>query len=442
MVLLGNAPMLGATGWSRIEWTFKSVIEQGALRGIDAVGAGTTRRLQIRTQSMKRCSHLASATTALLLGTIVGCDRSNTFQPPPPPAVTVANPVQEEVTTYDEFPGRLEAAFRAEVRARVTGFLRTVEFEPGDIVEEGALLFTIEPEPFEADLAVSEAAQAQAEAALQLATEFLRRVEAASERDAATQFEVLDARAQLDEAKAGVQAAEANVQNASIQLSYTKVYAPFAGRLSENLVDVGNLVSGAEATLLTTIVADDPIHAYFDVDERKLLEFLQSRPLPQDREKPNRPAFLRLLDGTDYQHAGHVDFANNELDASTGAIRVRASIPNPDERLYPGLFVRIRVPNETMDRILVPEVAIQRDQIGPYLLAVDQGNTVVRKDVTLGGFADSKRRIITSGIETSDRIVVVGLQRARPGAPVDPKAAAPAPATTPAAPAAGDGSEG
>jgi len=391
---------------------------------------------------MARFSPLATPAAALLLIALIGCDRANTFQPPPPPAVTVANPVIEEVTTYDEFPGRLEASFRAEVRARVTGFLRTVEFSPGDVVEEGALLFTIEPEPFEADLAVANAAKAQAEAALQLATEFLKRVEAASERDAATQFEVLDARAQLDEAKAGIQAADANVQNASIELSYTKVYAPFAGRLSENLIDVGNLVSGAEATLLTTIVADNPIHAYFDVDERKLLEFLQTRPLPENREKPNRPAFLRLLDGTDYPHEGHVDFANNELDPSTGAIRVRASIPNPDERLYPGLFVRIRVPNDTMDRTLVPEVAIQRDQIGPYLLAVDQANTVVRKDVTLGGYADSKRRIVLTGIETTDRIVVLGLQRARPGAPVDPQTATPAPATTPAVPAAGNGSEG
>lgn len=391
---------------------------------------------------MARSSQLAIAAAALLFGAITGCERSNTFQPPPPPAVTVANPVQEEVTTYDEFPGRLEAAFRAEVRARVTGFLRTVEFSPGDVVEEGALLFTIEPEPFEADLAVAEAAKAQADAALQLAREFLNRVEAASERDAATQFEVLDARAQLDEAEAMVQSATANVQNATIQLGYTKVYAPFAGRLSENLVDVGNLVSGAEATLLTTIVADNPIHAYFDVDERKLLEFLQTRPLPQDRERPNRPAFLRLLDGSDYPHQGHVDFANNELDSSTGAIRVRATIPNPDERLYPGLFVRIRVPNETMDHVLVPEVAIQRDQIGPYLLAVDQDNTVVRKNVTLGGFADDNRRIITSGIETTDRIVVVGLQRARPGAPVDPQTAAPTPAASPASPAASNGSEG
>ena len=359
---------------------------------------------------------------AILALPLTGCDRDNTFQAPPPPKVTVANPTLETVTTYMEFPGRLEAALRAEIRARVTGFLQSVEFKPGAVVEKGALLFTIEPEPFEANLAIAVAAQAQAEAALELASEKVRRVDAAAARDAATKFEVLEARAQRDEAAAAVQAAQASVQNAKIDLGYTKVYAPFAGRLSENIIDVGNLVSGAEATLLTTLVADDPIHAYFNVDSRKLLNFLKTRPDPESHEGPDNPALLRLIDHSDYPHEGRIDFADNEVDPSTGVIRVRAVFPNAEERLYPGLFVRVRIPSEAEDRILVPEVAIQRDQVGAYLLAVDAQNKVVRKDVELGQIADARRRIILSGIEPSDRIIVIGLQRARPGSPVDPQA--------------------
>lgn len=376
----------------------------------------------------------------LLLATLhTGCERDNTFKAPPPPKVTIENPASEEVTTSMEFPGRLEAASRAEIRARVTGFLRSVEFEPGKVVEEGALLFTIEPEPFEADLAVAIAAKAQADAALELATEKVRRIEAAESRGAASEFEVLESRAQRDEKAAQVQAAVANIQTAKINLSYTKIYAPFAGRLSENLVDIGNLVSGTEATLLTTIVTDDPIHAYFNVDERRLLNFLKSRPAPQDHANNNKtPAFLQLLDGAQYEHQGRIDFANNEVDPQTGVIRARAVFPNTDERLYPGLFVRVRIPNETKQQILVPETAIQRDQIGPYLLAVDAQNTVVRKDVELGDSADSKRRIILAGIEPTDRVIVIGLQRARPGSPVDPQTADAAPT----APAPTTGSEG
>ncbi len=381
-----------------------------------------------------RPSRFQSSAAILLFALLhAGCERDNTFKAPPPPTVTVENPVIEEVTTSLEFPGRLEAASRAEIRARVNGFLRSVEFEPGMVVDEGALLFTIEPEPFEADLAVAVAAKAQAEASLKLANERVRRIEAAAERDAATEFEVLEARAERDEKAAQVQAAEANVQTAQINLGYTRVYAPFAGRLSENLVDIGNLVSGAEATLLTTIVTDDPIRAYFNIDERKLLNFLKTRPAPQDAANEEAPpAFLQLLDGTQYPQEGFVDFANNEVDAATGVIRARAVFPNADERLYPGLFVRVRIPKEAKQQILVPEIAIQRDQIGPYLLAVNDQNTVVRKDVELGVSADSKRRIILTGIEPTDRVIVIGLQRARPGAPVNPQTAqaAPAPAAT------------
>ena len=384
----------------------------------------------------QRSRNQCNAAIILLALLHTGCERDNTFKAPPPPAVTVENPALEEVTTHMEFPGRLEAASRAEIRARVNGFLRSVEFEPGMVVEEGALLFTIEPEPFEADLAVAVAAKAQANAALKLAGERVRRIEAAESRDAATEFEVLEARAERDEKAAQVQAAEANIQTAQINLGYTKVFAPFAGRLSENLVDIGNLVSGTEATLLTTIIADDPIHAYFNIDERKLLNFLKTRPAPQDLSDNDTPAaFLQLLDDTQYEQQGRIDFANNEVDADTGVIRARAVFPNADERLYPGIFVRVRIPRESQQQILVPEIAIQRDQIGPYLLAVNDQNTVVRKDVELGVSADSKRRIILAGIEPTDRVIVVGLQRARPGAPVNPQ-------TAQAAPAPQTGSEG
>jgi len=359
------------------------------------------------------------ALAAIASAAVAGCTRENVFQEPPPPTVTVASPAVEEITTYTEFPGRLEASTRADIRARVAGFLRSVEFKPGEVVDEGALLFTIEPEPFEADLAVAKAAEAEADAALKLARETLRRIEAAASRDAASQFEVLESSAKVDQAEAMLQAAGASVRSAQISLDYTRILAPFAGRLSEQYVDVGNLVGAGESTLLTTIVADDIVHAYFTANERQLLRFLDERPAPDRRDGPNRPAFLRLLDGTDYPHEGVVDFANNELDPATGAIRIRAVFTNPEARLYPGLFVRVRIPDRTAQRVLIPETAIQRDQVGPFVLTVDDAGTVARRDIVLGALADRTRRIVTEGLDETDRIVTVGLQRARPGGRVN-----------------------
>ena len=202
--------------------------------------------------------------------------------------------------------------------------------------------------------------------------------------------------------------------------------APVAGRISRDLVNKGNLVGSTEATLLTVIVVDDPMFAYFNVDERSLVEILRQYP---DREKAQAtiPARLILADGGEHPHLGVVDFGENRVDPQTGTLQVRATIPNPDGGLFPGLFVRVRIPDQTGEFLIVPELALQRDLAGAFLLVVDDQNVVQRRDVVRGRLLEQgAERIIVSGLDGSERVIVNGLQRSRPGITVDPEEAAPA----------------
>lgn len=344
-----------------------------------------------------------------------GCGEKNVFQPPPPPTVTVERPVQRSVTISQDFVGRTEASETVEIRARVKGFLESIDFVPSQLVSQGDLLFTIERDKFEAEAAGAEAALAQAVAARDLADATLKRAQSAYAQQAVSELELLERTAQLDAAQAEVQAREARLADAQLELSYTRIYAPIDGRVSRDLVTLGNLVGSDGATLLTTIVKDDPIFAYFNVNERELLPYLEDR---SDVDAPQQPkvrsARLQLSDGTEFEGEGQIDFADNRVDNVTGTIELRARFPNPGARLIPGLFVRVLIPEDEREVLLVPEFALQRDLAGPYLLVVNGDSMVERRDVGLGERLDDMR-IIESGLDGSERVIVSGLQRARDG---------------------------
>lgn len=378
------------------------------------------------------------AASALALG---GCTVANEYAPPPPPKVVVAPPVTREVTTYVDRTGRLEARDYVEIRARVKGFLQTVEFEASDMVEAGQVLFTIEPESFEAARDRANAARMKAEADRDLAKATLMKAEEAFSKQAISEIEILQRRAELDAAEAIVAAAKAEVNDAERDLSYTQVKSPIAGRVSRELVDAGNLVGSNDNTLLTTVVSLDPVYAYFAVDERMLLEILSQH---AGGERPTKSqtihVLLELVDGSTYAHEGVVDFGDNRVDPATGTLQVRAIFPNPDFNLYPGLFARVRIPKWSGTATLVPRTVVQRDLVGSYVLVVDASNTVFRRDVTLGDVVGLDR-IVTDGLEPDDRIIVNGIQRARAGITVDVETAPPAPDETGMAPPASTGDE-
>jgi multidrug efflux system membrane fusion protein len=276
------------------------------------------------------CHYAAALAGAVFL--FFGCERGGEFVPPPPPQVTVQPPTVREVTTYREFTGRTEAVDTVEVRARVKGFLESIDFEPGQKVraddpddenDHGDLLFTIEPEPFLAAVESAKAALAQQVAARDLAQVTLDRARAAYDKGAVTDIELAEKQAQLDAAKAAVDAARAALRTVEIDLSYTKIYAPISGRISRELVSVGNLVGAGESTLLTTIVQDDPIRAYVDVSERDVLEVLAGgRPSERSREQRAR-VLVQTVDGNTYEHEGHLPEPRGE--ALPGALRAGPS---------------------------------------------------------------------------------------------------------------------
>jgi RND family efflux transporter MFP subunit len=364
----------------------------------------------------------AAAALLLLLAPLSGCKPRNAFVPPPPPKVTVALPEQRNIVETMEFTGTTRATARVELRARVNGYLHKISFPDGAMVKEGELLFIIEPAPYEAEQQAAQAQVQKAEASLQLAVANLARTQRLFEQNAATEQQVDVQKAEQATAEADVATAKAALRQADLNLSYTEIRAPIAGRIGRHLVDIGNLVQ-AETTPLATIESIDPIHAYFYVSEPDLLRFMQmvrERRIPDPSITP--PALtLGLANEGGFPHQGHLDFRELGVDPGTGTVLRRAVFPNPDNTLIPGLFVRIRAEiGEAVPRLLVEDRAIGADQRGDYVLVVNKENIVEYRPVKLGIAVDGLR-VIESGIDSGDRIVVNGLQRARPGAPVTPE---------------------
>jgi RND family efflux transporter MFP subunit len=358
---------------------------------------------------------------------LAGCGQSQPPAGPPPPAVTVAKPVQRAVTDLDEYVGRFVAIDSVEIRARVSGYLDQVHFRDGQMVKQGDLLFTIDKRPFENTLAQARANLAQAKANLAFTEADLERGRLLS-RDRTITEQVFEQRTQaFRSAQASVAANEATVRQAALDVEFTELRAPVAGRIGDRRVSPGNLVAGgtvASTTLLATIVSLDPIRFEFTMDEASYLRyerFSQSSKEVTGREGGVMVG-LKLLDDKGFDHVGHMDFVDNVIERSSGTIRGRAVFANPTGVLTPGMFGRIRVPGSpTYDALLVPDAAIGTEQIKKFVLVVDKDNTAVARYVTLGQVTADNLRVIKGGLTASDNVVVNGLARVRPGQKVTPQ---------------------
>jgi membrane fusion protein, multidrug efflux system len=369
--------------------------------------------------------------TLALTGCSGGPDPAAT---PPAPAVTVSFPLKKQVTDFLEYTGETDALESVDIRARVQGFLDKMAFQPGAMVKAGDLLFVIDPRPYKARVDQDAAKLKAKEASYELA-----RVRADKSSNLLTSASIaelshLEEIAKRNVAQAEVGMAQADLEEGKLQLDYCDVRSPINGRAGRNLVDIGNLVGAADKTLLTTVVNDSSVYVFFNVSEDDLLMLLRKFPTePGDPEehKPRAPVFMSLGDEKDYLHQGRMDFADNKVDRSTGTLRVRAIFPNENGFLKPGLFCRIRVPLQTREALLVPNTAIGIDQAGRYVLAVTKDDVVEQKPVQIGKESDGMV-VIEKGLSESDRIIVNGIQRARPGAKVKPTQASPPAAETPA----------
>src|SRR6478735_10662330 len=367
----------------------------------------------------------------LLALTLVGCEDKAQSQAaaPPPPSVTVAQPVKRTVTDWDEFTGRFEAIEEVQVRARVGGFVNRVEFTDGAIVHAGDLLYIIDPRPFEAVALQAEGQLDDARAKEELAKRELDRGLTLVQTSAVSQQVVDQRRQSLQAAHAAETQAEGTLKAAQLNVEFTHVLAPITGRVSRHLVSVGNLVQGSDGgtSLLTSIVSLDPIYIYFDVDEATYLKnnrlWFEGR-RPSSRDTPN-PVQVTLTGETKPSHDGKMDFIDNRLDASTGTLRSRAVIPNKDLSILPGQFGRVRIIGSApYEALLLPDTAIATDQSRKIVFVVKDDNSVEAKPVILGPLDDGLR-VVREGLKADDRVIVEGLQRARVGAKVSPHAAKP-----------------
>jgi RND family efflux transporter MFP subunit len=362
--------------------------------------------------------------SALLLS--MGCGRQLADQRPAPPVVTIAPVERQELIEWDEFTGRTEPVESVEVRPRVSGYIQAVSFQSGQLVKKGDVLFVIDPRWHQAEFDRRQAEFEQASVRLDNARREADRTPQLLANKAISTEESDARQSRHQEAKAALLAAQAALDSARLDLEYTQVRAPIDGRVSRALLTEGNYVSGVASatTLLTTIVSVDPVYVYADIDENSLLKFnalAQARKLETNGDG-KIPVELQLADEQGFSHRGYIESFDNRLNPDTGSILLRAVFPNADGRVVPGLFARIRVPlSERHSVLLVEERAIGTDQAQKFVLALTPTNTVAYRSVKLGPVIDGKR-VIRSGLEPEEMIVVNGLQRVRPGMPVAPQA--------------------
>lgn len=383
---------------------------------------------------------------ALLL-LLAACGEPPAPAPPPPPKVSVTQPVARTVTEWDEYTARLEAIDSVEVRARVSGYLESVKFTDGATVKEGDVLFVVDPRPYVAVLRRAEAELALAKARLDLADKRFDRASKLVARNAISQEEADTRAAEARQAAAAVQSAAAALEAAHLDVEFTEVRAPVSGRVGRKLVTEGNLInggSGTQGTLLTTIVSLDPLYVYFEVDEQSALKYArlaQQGKRPSSRDQRN-PVQVGFADEEGFPHSGYMDFVDNRLDPDTGTIIGRAVIDNPDLQWSPGLFARLRlIGSGDYPALLIPDEAIGTDQSRKFVYVVDAGDVAQYRVVDIGPIVDGLR-VVRSGLDAGERVIVGGVQRARPGQPVDPHPYEPPGGTATAAPAAATPSPG
>jgi len=364
------------------------------------------------------CLQIIVASTLLL----AACGQENRYVAPPPPRVTVAVPVQQSVTRYLEATGNTAAVNSADLVARVSGFIQEINYQDGALVKKGTLLFTIEPEPYKVKLEQAQAAEVGARSALKQAQAAFERQAELVGRQAATQANYDQALATRDGSQSTLTQAEANTRLAALNFEYAHVTAPFDGIVTARQVSAGQFV-GTSPTVLATIIQLDPIYVNFNVSEQDVLRVradMARRGLtPEDLKKI--PVEVGLQSETGYPHRGTLDYASPSVNPSTGTLAVRAVFQNANRAMLPGYFVRVRVPvGEPQDAVLVPDSAIGSDQGGRYVLVVDKDDVVEQRKVEIGPRVD-ELRVIESGLNPPDRVVVAGVLRAIPGQKVDPQ---------------------
>ncbi len=340
---------------------------------------------------------------------------------PPATPVTVANVIERSVTEWDDFSGRVEAIERVEIRPRVSGTIDAVHFQDGQLVKKGALLFTIDPRPYKAELARAEAARAGASARLSLAKTELDRTKRLLEDRAVAQRELDQRENALHEADANLKATDAAVLTARLNLQYTEITAPVSGRVSRAEITVGNLVAtGPTAPTLTTLVSVSPVYVNFEVDEPTYIRYAGNGTV--GNSGVNRiPVSIGLTSEEGYPRQGHVKSFDNRIDNSSGTMRVRAVFENEDGTLTPGMYARVRTgDSNAKNALLIDDKAVGTDQDKKYVMVVGADNKAVYRPVTLGPMVEGLR-IVRSGLKLNDRIVVNGLQRIRPNDTVAPE---------------------
>jgi RND family efflux transporter MFP subunit len=349
------------------------------------------------------------------------CGQDNQYAPPPPPKVTVAAPVEQQVTRYFEATGNTAAVNSVDLVARVQGFVQAIGYADGQFVKKGTSLFTIEPEPYKLKVDAAKASVTSAQATLtQAQAEFQRQADLIT-KQVSTQANYDKALAQRDSSQADLQSAQANEQQAEINLGYTDVTAPFDGVVTARQVSVGELVGASSSpTVLATIVQLDPIWVNFNASERDVLQVRANlaRTGRTTNDLLGLPVEVGLQTESGYPHQGKLDYIAPNVDPSTGTLAARASMSNADRVLLPGYFVRVRVPSRPEPGLLVPDIALGSDQGGRYVLVVNNENVVEQRKVEPGQLVGDLR-VIEKGLTKDDRVVVGGIMRAIPGQKVD-----------------------
>jgi len=367
---------------------------------------------------MKLKPFLLGGTVALAL--LAGCDSQKAKPAPKPPKVTVALPEKRSVLEYEDLPGRVVAIEDVVIKARVTGYLSQVNFKEGTEVKKGDLLYVIDPREYQADVDSATAAVQQAEARLAQGQSDYERAHQLSKQTAISQQELETKATEMREDEGGVRAAQASLARAQLNLEYTSVRAPICGKISRTDVTIGNLVQNGET--LTRIVSQDPVYVYFEAPERTVLRWdkdLKAAGAGSLVEKAR--VFVGLVDETDFPREGKVNFTDNELNAGTGTLSMRATLPNPNRDLRVGLYARVRLSLDMPeDALLVPERAVGIDQGQRYVYVVGPDDKVEYRKVVVGQ-AYGEKRAIRSGLKPNERIIVAGMLVARPGIVVVPE---------------------
>jgi multidrug efflux system membrane fusion protein len=370
--------------------------------------------------------HVPLATTLTLAAALFltacgkgGSEATPQGAPPGPPPVSVAAAIEKDVVEADEFPGRIEAIESVEVRGRVTAYIDAVHFKPGSMVKKGDLLFTLDARPFQAEVARAEATAAGTRAQIELARTELARAEALYADRATSKKELDDVRTRVVTLESQLKVNEAALNVARLNLAYTRIAAPISGRVSKAEVTAGNLVQieNPNAPVLTTIVSANPIYVSFEANEQVYLRYIARL------RNGNLQVQVALADETGFPHSGKLDFVDNRVDPTSGTVRLRALLKNDDGKLTPGLFARVKLGDAGAPRraVLVADRAIGTDQSKRYVLVLGADNKAEYREVRIGRLAEGGLRVIESGLKAGEVVVVNGLQRVRPGAPVTPQ---------------------